>query len=532
MNNNVIVVFLVMVLLISPFLTIKPLNTHAQQNDNGTQFSSSSTIMNKSDTLNTTKQNQYTKTYESRIGNLTTQYGYVTSETAKRLSDEFFFQTAVQVYLLALPAVSGAGIFNGADKMGVNNTDILYWSQPMTSDVELLTPNISVLYFTAMLDLSSGPIVLKVPAGLQGAVNNLYQQPVVDIGRTGPDKGMGGTYLILPPNYNGTVPSGYFVEKSDTTQGIVMGRAFIDSYKNTTSGVETIRQAMVYPLSESGNPPQQKFVDASGQQAKLQYPTTEGFWEFLHKTYSKEQYVRAEDQNLVGMMHVIGIIPGQPFNPDNKTKIILDEAAIVGNLMAKNIAYDSPIKNSWVYYPGKNWELMFQTNNPSFEDERNATQIIPRFVYLYPAASTADNMVLKQIGYGSKYLSNSRDANDNYLVGSNTYKLHVLPNPPAEQFWSVVAYDTETRSLIKNDVQSRSGITSINLGNATQNNDGSYDIYFGPEPPAGQEDNWIKTNPDEGFFVLFRFYGPTEAFYDKSWQLPDIELVKGDARVQ
>ena len=212
MNNNGLVVFLVIVLLISPFMAIKPLNTHAQQNDNGTQFSSISTIMSKSDALNTTDQNQSTKTYETRIGNLTTQYGYVTSETAKKLSDEFLFQTAVQVYLLALPAVSGAGIFNGADKMGVNSTDIMYWSKPMTSDVELLTPNISVLYFAAILNLSSGPMVIKVPAGLQGAVNNLYQQPVVDIGRTGPDKGMGGKYLILPPNYNGTVPSGYFVE--------------------------------------------------------------------------------------------------------------------------------------------------------------------------------------------------------------------------------------------------------------------------------------------------------------------------------
>ena len=107
--------------------------------------------------------------------------------------------------------------------------------------------------------------------------------------------------------------------------------------------------------------------------------------------------------------------PGQPFNPDNKTKQVLDEAAIVGNLMAKNIAYDSPIKESWIYYPGKNWELGFQTNSPSFEDERNATQIIPRLVYTYPATSTADNMVLKQIGYGSKYLSNFRDGNDNLL---------------------------------------------------------------------------------------------------------------------
>ena len=38
--------------------------------------------------------------------------------------------------------------------------------------------------------------------------------------------------------------------------------------------------------------------------------------------------------------------------------------------MAKNIAYDSSIKESWIYYPGKTWELGIMTNNPSFEDEQ------------------------------------------------------------------------------------------------------------------------------------------------------------------
>lgn len=285
-----------------------------------------------------------------------------------------------------------------------------------------------------------------------------------------------------------------------------------------------------YPLSQADNPPQQKLIDVAGKQVKMQNPSTEGFWEFLHKVYSKEQYVRDEDKNLIGLMHTIGIIPGQPFNPDNNTKKILDEAAIVGNLMAKNIGYNSPIKESWIYYPDKTWELAVMTNNPNFEDERNATQILPRLSYVYEAITTANNMVKKFIGSGSKYLANFRDGNGNYLVGSNTYKLHVPPNIPAELFWSVDAYDTETRSLIKSDV--RSAITSVNLGNVTQNSDGSYDLYMGPEPLAGQEGNSIKTNPGEGFFVLFRFYGPTEAYYDKSYQLPDIELVKGDARVQ
>lgn len=531
MNYNGIVVVFLIVLIVSPFLAINPLNTNAQQNDNRTLFSSNSTVMNMSDTLNATNQSQNTKTYETRIGNLSTQFGWVPSETAEKLNDEFLFQTAVQVYLLALPAVGGAGIFNGADKIGANNTDVIYWSKPMTSDAELLTPNISTMYFLAFMNLASEPMVVKVPAGVQGAVNNIYQQPITDVGAAGPDKGKGGMYLILPPNYNGTVPSGYFVAKSDTTQSFLGARAFIDSYENTTSAVNTIKQVSIYPLSESDNPPQQKFIDAFGIPLKLQHPTTEGFWEFLHKVYSNEQYVRDEDRNLIGLMHTIGIIPGQPFNPDNNTKQILDEAATVANLMAKNIGYDSPIKASWTYYPNKTWELGFMTNNPSFEDERNATQILPRLSYSYQAITTADNMVKEFIGSGSKYLMNYRDGNDNFLIGSNTYKLHVPPNVPAERFWSVNTYDSETRGLAKNDVQPRPGITSLNIGNATQNNDGSYDIYFGPEPPTGQENNWIKTNSDGGYFVIFRFYGPTEPYYDKSWQLPNIELVKGDIKI-
>jgi hypothetical protein len=198
--------------------------------------------------------------------------------------------------------------------------------------------------------------------------------------------------------------------------------------------------------------------------------------------------------------------------------------------MAKNIAYDSSIKESWIYYPGKTWELGIMPNNPSFEDEQNATQILPRTSFVYEAITTADNMVKPIIGSGSKYLMNYRDGNGTFLGGTNTYKLNVPSNVPAEQFWSADSYDTETRSLLKNNVSS--GITSVNLENVTQNNDGSYDIYFGPEAPAGQEGNWIKTNPEEGFFVIFRFYGPTEPYYDKTWQLPNIELVKGDIRVQ
>ena len=59
-----------------------------------------------------------------------------------------------------------------------------------------------------------------------------------------------------------------------------------------------------------------------------------------------------------------------------------------------------------------------------------------------------------------------------------------------------------------------------------QNEDGSFDVYFGPNAPEGKEQNWIPTNPGEGWFAYFRIYGPLEAYFDKSWVLSNIEKVK------
>ncbi len=100
------------------------------------------------------------ETFETRVGTLELQSDYLTSETQKLLKDELFFQRAIQVYQLALPAVGGAGIFYEQDKVGATTGDILYWSDFMNSDIDLLTGNTSVLYFFTFQDLSNGQSLL------------------------------------------------------------------------------------------------------------------------------------------------------------------------------------------------------------------------------------------------------------------------------------------------------------------------------------------------------------------------------------
>jgi hypothetical protein len=57
------------------------------------------------------------------------------------------------------------------------------------------------------------------------------------------------------------------------------------------------------------------------------------------------------------------------------------------------------------------------------------------------------------------------------------------------------------------------------------NADGSVDVFIGPTEPEGKK-IWIKTALGEGWFAYFRFYAPTEGYFDKTWSLPDIEKVK------
>ena len=121
---------------------------------------------------------------------------------------------------------------------------------------------------------------------------------------------------------------------------------------------------------------------------------------------------------------------------------------------------------------------------------------------------------------GTAYLTAFRDKEGAYLLGDKNYRLRVPANPPVKRFWAVTAYDPQSRSLL----DSGGNITVGSLRDPEVNSDGSVDIHFGPtKAPKGKEKNWIQTDPEKGFFVVFRFYGPTEGYIDKTWVMNDFE---------
>ena len=98
------------------------------------------------------------------------------------------------------------------------------------------------------------------------------------------------------------------------------------------------------------------------------------------------------------------------------------------------------------------------------------------------------------------------------------YRLRVPPDIPIKNFWSVVVYDALSRS----ELQNGQPLASVSLHSKPMINvDGSVDIAFGPEQP-GDGQNWIATVSGRGWFPIFRFHSPTEAYFDKTWKLADI----------
>jgi hypothetical protein len=430
---------------------------------------------------------------------------------------------AIETVIWGMPAVNYNLMYREMAKAGGRFNQVLYWSRLLDWKNQTLTPNPDVIYLMPFFNTKDvGPVVLEIPPAddgvFNGSVMNYWQAAIEDIGPGGVDKGKGGKYLILPPGYDlATVPTGYIPMPSDTFQGYALIRSVLKSGSDAdiAKAVDYGKRIKVYPLSQADNPPPTNFVDAAGLLVDSTIPYDMRFFEALNEMVQAEPWLE-RDKAMIDQLKTIGIERGKPFQPDEKTKQVME-----GAIKEARAWFESRYDTLPPFYKGEHWFL------PSTEEMIQNVKGDWRIPDSYPvdARGTAYTLAFfsaKHLGESQYYLLTGNDRDGKPLDGKASYRVRVPANAPVTQYWSMTVYSRDTHAFIKN--ATRVGRSSQSPG-LKKNGDGSVDIYFGPTTPVDQEANWVPTDPNGRFEVLARFYGPEKPLFEKTWKLPDIERV-------
>ena len=442
------------------------------------------------------------------------------SETLElSIQEQMIHRRAVEAAVWGMPIEGTRGLLLAARKdLGADWNDVVYFSKPMESRHGFLTANNVVPYLCAAMNTTDGPIVVEVPSASDkakffGSMVDAWDYPFVDVGPAGGDKGKGGKFLLLPPGYEGEIPEGYLVYRPYTHAVHMILRPVALPGATMEDQVAYAKTLKVYHLSEAANPPETKFVDAYPKKWNTLPQYDISFFYDMAATINEEP-VLERDLAMLGILSSIGIEKGKAFNPDARTKEILELAIQDAYDYMQDLFVKKAFKN---FIEGTQWS----TFNLSAEQAKlgwpfvtKDRMLIDERTNLYHYAT----FMPKTLGGGSFYLTTLYDSEGNLFDGESTYKMNVPADTPAGDFWSAIAYSFATHGFIEGS--ERVGISSIDMESLKVNDDGSVDLYFAPNAPEGQESNWIPTR--EKFWVCMRLYGPEKELFDKSWSLPDI----------
>ncbi len=179
---------------------------------------------------------------------------------------------AVEAAIWGMPLVNTGAMRQAYFRdVGAKYNDICYFSKPADWKFQVTTPNASTNYVYFNYNLKDGPVVVEIPAavgaGLLGSMVDAWDEPMNDIGPAGEDQGKGGKYLLLPPDFKGDTPAGFFPVRYPTYNGYALYRAIraSSSDADVAAALALVKKLRVYPLAQQANPPEQRFIDIHGK---------------------------------------------------------------------------------------------------------------------------------------------------------------------------------------------------------------------------------------------------------------------------
>ena len=457
---------------------------------------------------------------DTPIGTIELQDSYFDQDASDRLFDAMDLQRASQAYIWSTPLVSTTHWRNAQGQaFGTDKPGAFAVLESLREKRGIVTANLTTPYIFNFSDLSDGPIQIDYPAGqTAGGVLDMWMRPVFDLGLTGPDKGQGATYIVVGPEDD---PEQYKADGvnvfQSATNNLMVGirildpdPAYYDSYVSA------------YQMGPVGATEPATFVKGKDVEWSATAPRGLEYWKLLSDIINQEP-VREIDKPWMAMLAPLGIVKGQEFAPDARQQKILLEGAALGELMTRNLQINPRYTDVW--WEGTSWYKSFDFTIPQETD--TVQQFDERATWFYEAVGSSEGMVNPVPGAGQVYMTTKRDSNGDMLRADRNYVLHVPADVPVGQFWSLTLYSENTRRPYDNGgTEIASTSLDSRMDQLQYNDDGSVDLYIGPDAPDGLETNHMKTVEDDGWFVYFRLYAPEEAFFDKSFTLGDFEVVE------
>ncbi|KAE9632794.1 DUF1214 domain-containing protein [Parasedimentitalea maritima] len=437
-------------------------------------------------------------------------------------ADRMNYYRAVDAAVWAMPLMNFKFYRDALAEAGVGPNVVGYNSQVQDWRFQTATPNNTTPYIHAYWNIKDGPVVFEMPpsadgVGIFGTIMDAWQRPLDDVGSKGRDRGLGAKYMMVPPNYDGPLVPNALVYEQDTNFGFAVLRPILAggaTEENLAKATALTKQIRVYALSEADGEIATDYVDVYGLPLEMTPKMDGDIYGHIHEMIG-EEVVLDRDLAMMGALARIGVKRNGPFEPDSTMQAIYDAAG--PNALEYMIDQYHRVLNPFVF-EGKKWSALV----PDGSRETEWSYEYPSY-YDYVARGALYYAIItsvKNYGTATYYLDLAETPDGEWLDGRRNYKLNVPANVPVRDFWSITTYDLVTASYLRDINPSTIDST---MPDVVKNDDGSVDIYFGPDAPAGKESNWLPTDPKRRFFLLARFYGPEPSLLDSSFILNDME---------